>query len=83
MNTALEQSIASEVTSAVASALAGLRAKHDDDIQSLREMLEKALPAKNSSAPSPDAQTLGVGDVDNKPKAASSPDLTSKGSQEK
>ena len=83
MNTALEQSIASAVTSAVVSTLAGFRAKHNDDIQSLCEMLEKALPAKDSSAPSPDAQTLGVCDPDNKPKAVSSPDLTSKGSQER
>ena len=83
MDTAFEQSIASAVTSAVALALAGLRAKHDDDIQSFCKMLEKALPAKDSSAPSPDAQTPGVDNKDNKPKAASSSDLTSKGFQER
>lgn len=81
MDTALEQSIASALTSAVTTALASLRAKHDDDIQSLREMLQKAFPSKESRPPSPDAQALSDAAIN--PKATSSPDLASKGSQER
>ena len=57
MNPTLEQSIASVVTFAVVSVLATLHAKHDNDIQSLREMFQKAFPLRESS-PLPDAQTL-------------------------
>ena len=83
IDTAFEQSITFVVTSVVASALAGLHAKHDDDIQSLCKIFEKTLPTKDSCALSPDAQTPDVGEADNKSEAAFSPDLTSKGSQER
>lgn len=93
MDPALEQLIDSTVTSAVTAALASLRTKHDNDIQSLREMLEKALPVKSSSPPSspslehddlpPNAQAPPAGDANDNSKATSLADSTSKTSQEK
>lgn len=56
MDPILEQSIASAVTSAIAFALAILYAKHNNNIQSLREIFQKDFPSKKSSPP-PDTQT--------------------------
>lgn len=90
MDPTLEQSIASAVTSAVTTALATLHAKHDDDIRSLRKMLKKALPVKNSISPLlgqddllPNAQASAADDAVGSFKSTSTPDLTSKMSQER
>ncbi len=57
MDPSVEQSIASAVTSAVAIAVDGMQAKHEEEMFSLREMIEKSLLLKESpstiSPPSP------------------------------
>lgn len=55
MDPTFKQSIASAVIFAIASALAILHAKHNDDIQLLYEMFQKAFPLRESS-PLPNAQ---------------------------
>lgn len=48
MDSFLQQSIMSEVTSAVAIAVAAIQAKHENEMLSLRKMIGKSLFLKNS-----------------------------------
>ena len=59
MNSSLQQSIASAVTSTVATAVASLQAKHESEMLSLREMIEKSLLLRDSpsATPPPDPDT--------------------------
>ncbi len=59
MDFSLQQSIANAVTSAVATAVASIQTKHESEMLSLREMIEKSLLLRDSPSatppPDPDA----------------------------
>lgn len=79
------------MTSAIAAAFATLHAKHDNNIRSLREMLEEALPAQDFISPSspslrhddllPNTQVSATRDGNSK--STSAPDSIPKISQER
>ena len=53
MDSSVEQSIASAVTSAVAVAVGAMQAKHEEEMFSLREMIKKFLLLKESPSAIP------------------------------
>ena len=53
MDSSLQQSIASAVTSAFATAVASIQAKHKSEMLSLREMIEKSLLLRDSPSATP------------------------------
>ena len=65
MDSSLQQSIASAVISVIATAIASIQAKHESEILSLREMIEKSLLLKHSPSATPPS------DPDAAPKAHS------------
>ena len=74
MNSSLQHSITNAILSAVATAVTAIQAKHEDEMLSLQEMIEKSLLLKESpsAAPPPDrdATSKALPDGDSLPKAS-------------
>ncbi len=72
MDSSLQQSITSVVTSAVAIAVSSIQAKHESEMLSLREMIEKSLLLRESPSatppPDPDASPKALPPADSLPK---------------
>ena len=74
MDSSLQQSISNAVSSAVAAAVAAMQAKHENEMLSLREMIEKSLLLRESPSstppPDPDATPKALPAGDSLPKAS-------------
>ena len=74
MDSSLQQSITSAVASAVATAVSSIQAKHESEMLSLREMIEKSLLLRESPSatppPDPNATPKVFPSGDSLPKAS-------------
>ncbi len=74
MDSSLQQSIANAVSSAMATAVAAIQTMHENEMLTLREMIEKSLLLKESPSatppPDPDAAPKALSGADSLPKAS-------------
>ena len=77
MDFSLQQSISNAVSSAVAAAVAAMQAKHENEMLSLRKMIEKSLLLRESPSPTPPP------DPDTTPKILPAGDPVAKASTER